>query len=113
MALTAAVLAATAAPARSDDTEGKLGIKVRTEPATLEPGGTGTLVIEATIPHDFHVYATDKGDQIPMTWKPIAAAGVTYRVKQAKLSAYEEYTEPVYGDKMDIWHDTFTVRVPI
>ena len=107
---------------------GKIDFEARLEPADLAPGGSGMLVIEATLLKDqtfewkkkngkvaklliegHHIYA--KGEQA-MTYTPLEAAGVTYDLDKAEI------TEPVekkdeFGDVAIVWKKHFTLKVPV
>lgn len=102
-----------APPAHADQSDGVIEIKASTEPAALAPGGSGTLVIEATLFEKLHIYATERGGQQALTWKPIAVEGVTYDIAKAKLSSHHEYVDPNFGDTFDVFETSFTIRVPV
>ncbi|MDJ0975867.1 MAG: cytochrome c biogenesis protein CcdA [Planctomycetota bacterium] len=111
----AATLLATlvlAAPAAAED-PGKIELTARTEPAELAPGGSGVLVLEGKMGPKLHVYATNKGGQNALSWKPIPVDGVTYDTKGVTKSKHKEFTEPTFGDKYDAWKGTFQIRVPV
>jgi thiol:disulfide interchange protein DsbD len=119
LAVFALLLALPTSAFAGDPATGKIDFAVSVEPADLAPGGSGTLVIEATLLKDqtfkgtkiegHHIYAA--GEQA-ISYEAIAATGVTYDMEALEISDPIEKTDE-FGDTAQVWKKHFTVKVPV
>lgn len=89
-----------------------LNLKVALEPADLEAGQDGWLVLTGTLGPTWHIYSGGEG---ATSWEPIAAQGVTYHLGTARTSEPHRW-KPDWGDESDardVWEGQFTLRVKV
>ncbi|MDA1195881.1 MAG: sulfite exporter TauE/SafE family protein [Planctomycetota bacterium] len=96
-----------------DKATGRIDLEASLEPADLAPGGSGTLIIRATLlnkEHDLEHYIYAAGEKA-LTWTPLAAPGVTYDVAGATLSPPMAVEDE--GSTYQAWMNEFELRVPV
>ena len=114
VAATASVLLAPSARADEERT-GTMTVSAVLEPATLAPGESGHVVINAVLPSKLHIYAADTNGNLPLTWEPIPSAGVTYDTEGADVTKPHDYTDPYFPDEppYPVFEGAIQIRLPI